>query len=153
MFRNYNRQVDSHKVQQMTQQMFSVLQDYHARYKNKMSEQDTLQVIQMLLVPMMTNILTKYNEDDFHRVMNQSYTDELGHLSWGFDFIGDWRRNHTMAFNMAMPFVRMMGLRINTDILTQLVEDIIRSWGWQLKFIERDSLRHTIKRMKRLVNG
>lgn len=142
----------------MTDQMNTVVQSYISRYNQKgyfqVDNSSIIKNISVVVIPLMQNILTKYNENDFHRKMNHVYTDEYGYRAYGFDFIGDWRSNHPFAFNIAMQIVRnyKKGLKkFDIDIATGLVIDIMRSWGWHPTINEAKGIRHLLWRMKRII--
>ena len=149
----YQQGVDRARIQYMTSQMMATIKRYYEENKSQVKIQNVISGITVLIVPFMTNILGKYDEHAFHRAMTQTYKDEDGMICNGFDFIGDWKRNHALQFSVLVPAARMMrnSLNFNIDIATNLICDIIASWGWRLTFNERFAIRHLLNRIKRLI--
>jgi hypothetical protein len=143
----------------MTNKMNHVIQAYVNKYNSsgfiQAKNSDVIRNIAIIVTPIMQGILQKYNENDFHRVMNKTYYDESGRLCYGFDFIGDIRRNHPYAFGIAMTVVRSYKKKLNFDIsiATQMVIDIMHSWGWTVTYNEQMGMRHLLYRMKRLIHN
>ena len=147
------------RTEYMTGRMNNVIQAYVNRYNSsgyiQAKNSDVIRNIAIIVTPIMQGILQKYNEGDFHRVMNKQYYDEQGRLCYGFDFIGDIRRNHPYAFSIAMTVAKSYKKKLNFDanIATDLVIDIMHSWGWTVTYTEKMSMRHLLFRMKRLIHN
>lgn len=137
----------------MTATMNRVIQRYVHAHKDKINTNNVASSIAVIIAPFMTNILTKYDENDWHRVMRNRYVDEQGKLCFGMDWINDWRSNHPLAFNMMSYFARTMRQSLNFDpnVATDMVLEIIASWNWKVYPHERVAVRHTIYRIKRLI--
>jgi hypothetical protein len=144
-------QTRQQQQQHMIQAMLHVIDRYVAN--KTISGPQIIALVKVLFVPQMTYILQKYSEQDFHRVMRQIYTDEYGQNIRGFDFIGDWKKNHIIAFTIALAVGRQFRreLDFNVDTISSLMVDIMRSWGWNIEFHERLSIRHDLVRIKRLL--
>lgn len=110
-------------------------------------------LVKVLFVPQMTYILKKYSERDFHRLMRQVYVDERGQRIMGFDFIGDWKKHHSLAFTIALAIGRNFRNQLNydVDVMANLMVDIMKSWGWNVQSHEKMSLRHDLVRIKRIL--
>ena len=143
----------------MTDRMNHVIEAYIHKYNQKgyvhFDNTTIIRNVSLIVVPLMQNILTKYSESDFHRKMNGIYTDEYGHRAYGFDFIGDWKKNHPFAFNIAMGFARSYKTRLRFDvtIATELIVDIMRSWGWSIRSNEVSGIKHLLWRMRKLIDA
>lgn len=146
VYRNQQQQQDY-----MIASMLRVIDKYVAN--RVITSSQILALIKVLFVPQMTYILKKYSERDFHRLMKQVYTDEYGTTIRGFDFIGDWKKNHIIAFTIALTIGRQFRHQLNfdVDVIANLMVDIMKSWGWSIDFGERMSLRHDLIRIKRLL--
>lgn len=133
--------------------MVKVTERYIAAHRNSINSDNIASTIAVMIVPFMQNILTRYSEADFHRVMNQSYRDEFGNTVPGFDFLGDWARNHTTAYPIMIYFARQFrrSLNFNIDIATNLVCDIIAAWHWRVQPRERAAIAHMLFRIKKTI--
>jgi len=109
--------------------------------------------IKVIIVPIMQHILTKYSEQDFHRVMSGTYKDEYGMTCYGFDFLGDWRNNHQLAYQAGIMVARnfKQQLNFNVDITTNMMCDIMQAWGWYVSYREKMGIRQNLVRIKRLL--
>lgn len=135
----------------MTRAMVAVTERYVAANKDSINSENVASTIAIMIVPFMNNILTRYSEADFHRVMNQKYIDEEGRLVYGFDFVGDWAVNHRTAYGIMTYFARQFrrNLNFNLEVATNLICDIIRSWHWRVSPRERMAIAHMLYRIKR----
>lgn len=152
--------IHSQRTQLMTNKMNQVIQSYVNRYNvgsylTNTNNADVIRNIGVIITPIMQGILHKYNEQDFHRVMNHTYRDEYGRLVYGFDFIGDIRRHHPYAFNIAMTVVKSYKKKLNFDVnvATQLVCDIFAAWDWYVYPKEKMGMKHLLWRMKQLIQN
>ena len=140
----------------MTDRMNQVIQSYVRRYNTSRYENvDVIRNIALIVTPIMQGILQKYDQNDFHRVMNRTYIDEQGRRCYGFDFIGDIRGNHPLAWSVAMTVAKSYKKKLNFDvnIATQLATDIMQSWGWYVYPQEQMGLRHLLYRTKRMIQS
>lgn len=137
--------------QYMVQQMLRIIDSYVGN--KQINVNNVMSGIKVIIAPMMTHILSKYSEPDFHRVMTTTYKDEQGKTCSGFDFLGDWRRNHLLAYNAGLMVARSFKqqLNFNVDITTRMIVDIMRAWGWHVSPLEMLSLRHVLVRIKRQI--
>ena len=133
-----------------------VIQSYVNRYNTSRYESvDVIRNIVLIVTPVMQGILNKYDQSDFHRVMNKTYRDEQGNLCYGFDFIGDIRKNHPYAFSIAMAVAKSYKKKLNFDvnIATELATDIMQSWGWYVYPQEKLGMRHLLFRVRRMIQN
>jgi hypothetical protein len=143
----------------MTDRMNNVIQHYINHYNQKgfiqVDNSSVIRNIAVVVLPLMQSILTRYNEDDFHRKMNHIYTDEYGNKAYGFDFIGDWRSHHPFAFNIAMQIASSYkrNLKFDPSVATQLVVDIMKSWNWHPTLQEAQGIRHMLWRIRKLISN
>lgn len=137
--------------QAMINSMLRVIDAYFQR--GYINSPQIISLVKILFVPQMTYILKKYSERDFHRLMRQVYIDERGQKIMGFDFIGDWRKHHALAFTIALTIGRNFRnqLDYNVDVMANLMVDVMRSWGWNVQPHEKASLRHDLIRIKRIL--
>jgi len=137
----------------MTRQMVRVTERYILAHKDKINSENIATTIAVMILPFMQNILNRYDESDFHRVMRQQYVDEQGLLVPGFDFVGDWRKNHPTAFGIMTYFARQFrrNLNYNVEVATNLITDILLAWGWKISRVERNAIGHMLYRIKRLI--
>jgi hypothetical protein len=142
----------------MTRSMNRVIREYVNRYNKeadyfRVNKHSVIENIALIINPFMTNILRKYSEADFHRVMSQTYVDEDGRRCWGFDFLGDWSRNHKFAWSIAMALARSWKnkLRFDVEIASSLVFDIMNSWNWNVSPTERAAVKHMLYRVRRTI--
>lgn len=157
-FFNKKKKPSSQRTQYMTNRMNHVVQAYVNRYNvgshlSNTTNSDVIRNIAIIITPIMQGILQKYDQHDFHRVMNHTYRDEFGRVCYGFDFISDIRRNHPLAFSVAMTVAKSYKKKLNFDvnIANQLVIEIIQSWGWFVYPHEKEGMRHLLFRLKRLI--
>lgn len=158
MFQTKKKRRDPNQTQLMSLKMQDVIQRYVSRYQEhdgyyKVSSENVTRSIQTIVTPIMMSILQKYNETDFHNVMKKRYRDEDGFLCWGFDYIGDMKRNHPWAWNVAMMIIRAnkKKLNINVNVAAELMIDIMYSWGWRVWPHEKQAVHHMLYRVKRLI--
>lgn len=159
----YRRRIDPRQIQLMTQRMLQVVQKYTTAYKPTLDQyvrinqhnvdtQKTLKAATVILVPFMTHVLNKYTEEDWHKAMGGRYRDEQGRLCIGFDFIADWRSNHPLGYFAGLQLARMYrrSIQYDVEIASDLIYDILSSWGWRISMSERMGIRHSLYRIKKI---
>jgi len=141
----------------MSDAMANTIKRYCQNYKGQIDINQVIQGITLIVVPFMQNILQKYSEQDLHNALRRHYKDDNGRLCEGFDFIGDWRKNHPIGFNILVNLARSPGIRnrlnFDVNIATNLIVDIMTSWNWNISFAERVIIHEQIVRVKRLIHG
>lgn len=143
------KHITSQQSTYMTARMNHVIQSYANRYNvsghlQGVSQQDIIRNIGIIITPFMHNILTRYTEQDFHRAMNRN-----------FDFLSDWANHHRFAWNIAISIAHSYKrkLRFDVNIATQLVIDIIHSWGWSVTQQEAWSIRNLLFRVSKIIQN
>lgn len=141
----------------MTHKMRNVVKSYLVRYNPDgyytVTNENIMKNISMIVIPFMTTILNKYNEEDFHNAMKRRYYDEDGNLCWGWDYIADIKRNHPLAFRIARSYARMYKskLNFNVNVAAELMIDIMLNWSWKVWPHEKQAIHHILYRIHRLI--
>ena len=150
---NGNNQQSTNKTAFMNEAIRRVANRYAKQYKSKLTADSVVSSILVIVTPFLSNVFQKYSEADFHRAMSGSYIDEDGRQVPGFDFIGDWAKNHNTAFPIMLYLARMYkkDLNFNTEIASKIIVEVMREWGWTVNHNEVYGIRYLFYRIKKVI--
>ena len=115
-------------------------------------------MIEKYAVAWLIKCMTKYDEAYFHKIMTGSYYSQVdGKWHHGFDFIGDWKRNHPRMMYFFLKGAKFFVAK-NQDIIsfdsmayTQKVVAVVNNLGWKVYPNEVQDINDTIGQIIQMI--
>jgi hypothetical protein len=137
---------------------FQNTHNYGKKWSFKAVLRNTIESITNQFFNIIVLYFNKYTEKQFHERMNNQYIildQNTGEkiTCLGFDFIGDWRKNHATKL-----YVFMKMAKTNKDYFTfseekilETMTELFKAKGWTLLEHERIGIEQTVKRLYNLL--
>lgn len=124
----------------------SFLTDIKQKYSFKKMHNNIMSGILNLVVSWIMSCFSKYTEEQFHQKMSSKFMYN-GYYYTGFDFIGDWEKNHRQKYNSILAVIRKTGVKLDKQQLYLSIIDTIKKQGWNISKDEARCFEFTVMRL------